>query len=75
MERRYVFQLLGTYADENIVPGTWLLFFATVVSRVGCSKPGTPALTERLVPQGSWFKARAGRLRINIQDSSHTFGE
>ena len=32
-------------------------------------------LAERLVPEGSWFKARAGRLRIDIQDSNHTFGE
>ena len=31
-------------------------------------------LTERLVPEGSWFKARAGRLRINMEDSIHTFG-
>ena len=47
----------------------------TAVSRVWCSKTGTPVLTERLVPEGSWFKARAGRLRINIQDSNHTFGK
>ena len=31
-------------------------------------------LTERLVPEGSWFKARAGRLRIDIQDYNHIFG-
>ena len=30
---------------------------------------------ERPVPEGSWFKGRAGRLRINIQDCKHTFGE
>jgi hypothetical protein len=34
-----------------------------------------PVLTERLVPEGSWFKVHAGRLRIDIQDSNHTFGE
>jgi hypothetical protein len=30
----------------------------------------TPVLTERLVPEGSWFRTRAGHLRIDIQDSN-----
>ena len=27
-------------------------------------------LIERVVPEGNWFKARAGHLRIYIQDSN-----
>jgi len=46
-----------------------------VVSRVWWSKSGTPVLTERLVTEGNWFNARAGHLRIDIQDSNHTFEE
>jgi len=55
--------------------GVPLVWRVPVVSRVWCSKSGMPVLTERLVPEGSWFKIHAGRLRIDIQDSNHTFGE
>jgi len=51
------------------------LIVYSVVSRVWWSKSCTPVLTERLVPEGKWFKARAGRLEIDIQDSNHTFEE
>ena len=47
----------------------------SVVSRVWWSKSGAPVVTERLVPEGNWFKAHVGRLRIDIQESNHTFGE
>jgi len=39
------------------------------------SKSGTPVLTEQLVPEGCWFKAHVGRIRIDIQDSYHTFDD
>jgi hypothetical protein len=32
---------------------------------------GPPVLTERLVPEGDWYLARDGRLRIDIHDTSH----
>ena len=43
----------------------------SVVSRVWWSKSGTPAVTERLVTEGKPVQARAGHLRIDIQDSNH----
>jgi len=36
-------------------------------------KVRSAVLTERLVPEGNWFKARAGRLIIGNQDSNHDF--
>jgi len=47
------------------------VIYTPVVSLLWWSKSGTPVLTERPVPEGNWFKARAGHLRIDIQDSKH----
>jgi hypothetical protein len=34
-------------------------------------RSGNAVLTERLVPVGDWYLARAGRLRIYIHDTNH----
>jgi hypothetical protein len=46
------------FPSKCCIPSRWL-------------EAGTPVLTERLVPEGDWYLARAGRLRIDIHDNNH----
>jgi hypothetical protein len=39
-----------------------------IVSRARLLGSGRPVLTEWLVPEGCWYRLRAGHLRIDIQD-------
>jgi len=42
-----------------------------VVSRVRCLRSGTPVVTERLVPEGCWFRLMLDTYELIFKTSKH----